>query len=131
MKICPGFHYQWECGKQASYGPSWVDEIGSLVLKNGGKKLTGTGLRFFYAQCLMGDSVDNIPGLGRFGPKKTHTALFRCKTEEELFNTVLGLYVEKLGEDEGRRRLLEMGRLLWMTREMNDGAPVLWEFPKI
>lgn len=102
-----------------------------MQLKNEGKKLIGTGLRFFYAQCLMGDSVDNIPGLGRFGPKKTHTELFRCTTEEELFTTVQRLYVEKLGEEEGNRRLLEMGRLLWMTQEMKDGHPVLWEFPTI
>lgn len=129
LKISPGFHYQWECGPQPSFGPSWVEPIGRIALSKDGKKLRGAGLRFFYAQTLMGDTVDNIAGLGRFGPVKTFQALMHCKTEQELFDTVLALYVQRYGPEEGRRRLLEMGRLAWMTQEMDGSKIKLWVFP--
>ena len=129
LKITPGYHYQWECGAQPSFGPAWVDTLGSINLSKDGKKLRGTGLRFFYAQLLMGDTVDNIAGLGRFGPIKTHKALMPCKTEEDLFNTVRGLYVEQYGLETGEKRLLEMGRLAWMVREMKGNQIKMWTFP--
>lgn len=130
LKICPGFHYTWECGRQAAWGPKWVEPLGTLLLQRGGKKLSGTGLRFFYAQCLMGDNVDNIPGLGNFGPIKSYNALKDCTTEGELFSRVRELYVERYGTDVGLARLLEMGQLLWMVQELDEeDKPVMWEFP--
>jgi hypothetical protein len=42
---------------------------------------------------------------------------------------VQGAYEEKHG-DEWRVHMLEMGRLLWMVRELDsEGEPVMWEIP--
>lgn len=129
LRIQEGFHYSWEVAGQPSFGPAWVDELGILKLKRGGKKIFGTGMRFFYSQLLTGDSTDNIPGLGRYGPIKTFNALAPCKTIDDLHNVVCELYREKFGDDWGEA-MLERGRLLWMTKYLNeDGTPVLWELP--
>jgi len=130
LRIQEGFHYSWEVAGQPRFGPAWVDELGVLQLKRGGKKLFGTGMRFFYSQLLTGDLTDNIPGLGGYGPIKAFNALKECKTTDELFNAVRELYRAKHG-DEWRDKMLERGRCLWMTKYLNeDGTPVLWEIPE-
>ena len=48
----------------------------------------------------------------------THTA--------ELHDAVRASYEEVYGE-EWEERMLEQGRLLWMTRRIENGKPVLWE----
>ena len=127
LRIQPGFHYSWEVGGQPRFGPARVERLGTLALKRGGKKLFGTGQRFFYAQCLMGDSTDNIPGVRGFGPARAYNALVGCNSVEELEEAVLCIYQDKYG-DEAVDKLLERGRLLHMTNELNeDGSPVLWE----
>lgn len=127
LKITPGLHYTWELGKQPSWGPGMVTELGELHLK--GTKCTGTGKRFFYAQCLMGDTTDNIPGLPRCGPVKAYKLLEGCEEEMEMFKVVLGAYEEKYAEN-AREELLEQARLLWMVQELDSkGKPVMWGFP--
>lgn len=127
--MVPGYHYQWECGAQHAVQPKLVSELGSLRLESA-KKLRGDGMRFFYAQCLMGDNVDNIPGIPFYGPIKTFKTLETCNSIPELFNTVREAYRKHYGDIWGER-LLETGRLLYMTKELNkDGTPILWEFPE-
>lgn len=130
LRIQEGYHYSWEVAGQPRFGPAWVDELGVLQLKRGGKKLFGTGLRFFYSQLLTGDSTDNIPGLGGYGPIKAFNALKACNTTDELFEAVRELYRAKHGDD-WAEKMLERGRCLWMTKYTNeDGTPVLWELPE-
>lgn len=127
LRIQQGYHYSWEVAGQPRFGPAWVDEIGTLALKRGGKKLFGTGLRFFYAQCLIGDKTDNIPGVRGYGPVKVFNTLVECKTKEDLEKAVIEVYKEKY-KDDWRDKLLERGRLLWMVNELNeDGSPKMWE----
>jgi len=75
-----------------------VDEFGFINLHKG--KLKGTGLKFFYAQMLMGDTVDWIKGLpkilpemkeiypglraGGCGPTAAYKVLADAETSEEL-----------------------------------------------
>jgi len=68
------------------------------------------GLRFFYSQVLTGDSVDNIKGLYRVGPKTAEKMLKHCKTEEELYKACVDAY------DGDTNRVLENARLLWLRR---------------
>lgn len=125
LRITPGMHYGWECGRQAQFGPVRVTEVGAIELK-GGKKLTGTGLAFFYSQALTGDTVDNVPGLPRCGPVTAYELLHDATTEAELFERVYGLYFIKYGE-EARKEMNEQCQLLWMVRELNeDGSPKLY-----
>ena len=125
LRMVPGWHYGWECGKQREYFLRRVEDPGHLELeiKDKKKKLTGTGTLFFYSQLLTGDSVDTIPGCPGVGPVKA----FEVLHEEDPFAAVKRMYEEK-GMDE--EYLLEQARLLWMVRELNeDGSPVMWELP--
>ena len=130
LRAVEGWFYSWECGNQPSYGPVLHNTMGSLSMSACGKKLSGSGQSFFYAQCLMGDPTDSIPGLGgRTGPVKAFKLLQGCTTTEEMHKAVLEAYTGMYG-DGGREHMLEQARLLWMTRELNeDGNVKLWEHP--
>lgn len=129
LRQVAGWHYGWELGNQPQFGPERVSDFGSIALESNRKKIRGTGVLFFYSQCLTGDSVDSVPGLPGCGPVKAYEILCESKTEEEAFRSTLAAYTSSYGEA-GAVELLEQGRLLHMTRELHeDGSPVLWEFP--
>lgn len=128
LRMIPGMHFGWPCGKQGQYGPRKVEPLGELELINN-KKIVGNGLKFFYSQLITGDTVDNIPGLPKGGPRLAFSTLEGCETEEQMYKAVKALYVEKFGE-EAEERILEQGRLLWMVRELDtNNEPVMWELP--
>lgn len=129
LRAIPGWHYGWELGNQPSFGPEKVSDIGYVRLANDRKSIKGTGLLFFYSQCLTGDRVDSIKGVDGCGPVRAFEILSNTQTPNEAFQAVREAYRDVYGDD-GDRFLLESGRLLWMTRELHeDGSPVLWEFP--
>lgn len=129
LRAVRGWHYGWELGNQPSFGPEFVEETGYIKLSSDRKSIKGTGLLFFYSQCLTGDKVDSIPGLEGCGPVKAFEILSNTKTPDEAFQAVLEAY--RGAYEDAEEQLLEQGRLLWMTRELHsDGSPVLWEFPK-
>ena len=140
LKMVPGLHFSWACGKQKQFGPECVDEMGRLfpiyrgVTTKGERKLAelkGTGMCFFAAQLLTGDSVDSIPGLPGCGPKKAFEVLSVCDEVDDLFIAVKELYVKKFG-DTWDVELLEQGQLLWMVAELDDkGEPVMWQIPEV
>lgn len=122
LRITPGYHYGWTCGYQPAFGPRKISKIGFLELN--GTKLKGGGLKFFYSQMLMGDTVDNIAGIRGFGPKKTYELLKDCETEEELFRSVAAIYIDVVGES-WREYYKEMSGLLYMIQELDmEGNPV-------
>lgn len=123
LRICPGLHYSWECGKQRSIGPHYTDEFGSLEYTKQ-EKLVGYGLKFFYYQMLVGDSADNIPGLLGFGEKKAFQLLEECETEEDCFKLVKKLYIETVGKENAKELFLEQANLLWMVRERGKGYEI-------
>lgn len=128
LRMCPGWHYGWECGKQPSYGPEWIDEIGYIKHNVAKKKIEGGGLKFFFAQVLMGDSADNIPGLKGAGPVKVMSVLDHLNTECEMYQTVKELYKEAY-PDNYMQMLVEQMDLLWMIREPNTSYDYKkWEF---
>ena len=130
LRIVPGFHYSWGTSVLPSFGPICTDEIGKFYKKKSGK-IIGTGLKQFYSQLLMGDRTDNIPGIPFYGPIKAFNLLDPLNTEEEMFNAVKEVYQEKFPDD-WEPRMLEVGRLLWMTQMLDEnGGPVLWEFPDV
>ena len=128
LRQVPGWHYGWEAWNQPEYAMKWTGELGHLELiekvSKKGKvthKCTGDGLKFFYAQLIMGDPTDSIPGIAGKGDVFAYDVLNECESEAELSEVVRGAY----GDDV---LMLEQGRLLWMTRELHkDGSPVLWE----
>lgn len=59
--------------------------------------LKGTGLMFFYAQIIMGDAADNYKGLKGRGLTAAYEALCNCRTEKDMYMTVLAMYKEVYG----------------------------------
>lgn len=141
LRQCAGWHYSWECGKQAEWGPHLVEGLGELFLKvypeghkyqGRVKKLTGTGDLWFLAQMLMGDEVDNIPGLSGYGPRKVYDLLSACPSYEEAKKEVEDAYTkyyEKKGKlEEAKAAINEQAQLVWMVRELNeDGSLIMAE----
>lgn len=120
LRICPGWHYSWECGKQAAIGPVETDELGWLEFPEK-KDVIGYGKAFFYYQMLVGDAADNIPGLPKYGAAKARKLLADCKSEEDYFNTVKQLYKE---EGMSKDYFLEQANLLWM--QLEEGVPYVF-----
>ncbi len=87
-------------------------------------KLLGTGLKFFYAQVLMGDSVDNYFGAKGVGASKAYKLLKDCNTEEELLNTTMHMFKIVYGSD-WKEELLLNARMAWMQQEVDE----LWDLP--
>lgn len=114
LRICPGWHYSWECGKQAAMGPHYTDVEGSLHKKDNGD-VYGYGMKFFFFQMLTGDAADNIPGLPGVGKAKAYN-LLHDKDYKQCLNIVKDLYKEKMGE-ESKNYFLEQGNLLWIRQE--------------
>lgn len=130
LRQVPGWHYGWELGNQPQFGPLLVDDVGQITLSPDRKKINGYGGMFFYAQCLTGDPVDTIPGLGnKTGPVKAFEILEGSETLEDAFKRVLEAY-RGVYEDRAEEELLEQGRLLWMTRKLDENQkPVMWTLP--
>jgi len=67
---------------------------------------------------LTGDTVDNIKGIYKVGPKTAEKMLDSCKTEQELYETCVKAY------DGSHEKVLENGRLLWLRRYEDE----LWSY---
>lgn len=80
------------------------------------------GLKRFYEQLLMGDVVDNIPGIYGIGPVKAKKHLEGLVTEEEMFLKCKELYEKHEIPEE---RLLLNGRLLKIRTKEDE----IWNFP--
>jgi hypothetical protein len=109
-----GRHYAWPCGAQEEWGPALVEGYGDLYEDEKGK-VRGTGDKFFFYQMLIGDTVDNIPGLPGCGPKKAFAAL------KDTANSVEGWeLIKKMYESQGEDYLWEQYALLYICREEED-----------
>lgn len=91
------------------------DGLGSLVTNDKGKLRAG-GLIFFYAQLLMGDSTDNIPGIKGYGDVKTYKLLSEHKQEDAVFAVVKELYKQQYGEQH-LDILAEIADLIWICKK--------------
>ena len=126
LKITPGLHYGWACGKSPSFPVREITKLGFLEEPKKGK-LVGGGLMFFFAQVLMGDSTDNIPGLQGYGPVASYKLLKDCSTEEEMYKVVCNEYLVR--NNATKDYFKEQMNLLWICQEMDDGVPVMYKEP--
>ena len=74
---------------------------------------------FFWKQVLMGDSVDNIPGIFKLGPKTADKILAAGSNWEEYEALTVAVYKEKHG-DEWWDYLMANARLLHIWRHYDD-----------
>lgn len=105
LRIIPGLHHDMNSGFIEE-----IDELGYLIIDKKGK-VRGGGLKFFYAQLLMGDTADWIKGLpkvtkwmketyndtatirlGGCGEKAAYNILNTADSEKELFMRVMSCY---------------------------------------
>lgn len=73
----------------------------------------------YWKQLLMGDNIDNIPGIKGIGPKKSDKILDGLKTHEERKKAVCKEYHQVYG-DAGYANLITNGRLLHIMRNDSD-----------
>lgn len=124
LRITPGWHYGWACGKQPEFEMQMVDDLGWIEYNEGKKKIEGVGMKFFYSQMLTGDTVDNIPGVKRCGPKGAYKLLNEAESVDECKRIVTQVYKEKYPEN-AKEYFTEQAQLLWMVRELDEeGNPV-------
>lgn len=106
LNMVPGWHYSWEAGKCKEKASWFQDELG--------------GLRCFYKQLLTGDSVDNIPGLFRVGPKSPLVSrIDELESESSMYEHCLKQYQDRFGSY-ADQFIVENARLLWMLREEGE-----------
>lgn len=74
---------------------------------------------FYWKQVLMGDSVDNIPGLPGVGPVRAAAMLEGLTNNEERKELVIQAYKNTYGK-QWKEYLLANGRLLHIWRFFND-----------
>jgi hypothetical protein len=129
LRAVDGWHFGWELGNSPQFGPRYIEGYGDIVL-NAKRELKGVGLKFFLAQCIMGDATDSIPGLPGKGAVAAFEVLAGTEGYHEGLEAVLEAYTAFYEHPViARDELLEQGRLLHMTRSLNeDGSPILWEF---
>lgn len=73
-------------------------------------------MRFFWKQMLMGDSVDDIPGVPRVGKVTANRLIDNCESLEECREIVQSAY-KKYYKGVWKEQYTEMGNLLWIKRE--------------
>ena len=130
LRQVPGKHYSWSIGARPSKPVYEVDQFGTMELVGKPKKLVATGLKSFFAQVLMGDTVDNIQGIEGMGPVRAYELLCESTTEMELFLATAKAYREKY-PDNWEKMLREHIDLTYMIREIdNEGNPVRYKYPE-
>lgn len=123
MRQYPGWHMDW-----TSYLMTWVPPGAFEVTGEDGKLY---GHKWFWHQCLMGDSVDNIPGLERWlkpngkldkmGDKTAERALAATSNDAEALAVVSKLY-EGYYNEAWASRLVEQMELLWLRRSTDPSV---------
>lgn len=82
-------------------------DVGELRLSK--STLKGTGFKWFCAQLLLGDVVDNIQGINGYGPVKVLKLLGNCGTIKECWDKINSVYSDK-------DALVMNSHLLWIRR---------------
>lgn len=81
---------------------------------------------WLFQQMLLGDRVDNIPGIDNVGPKRTAALLEECNYElARVRDAVQALYRKQYGED-WEAAYVEVASLLWIERVEGKKCPYLF-----
>lgn len=110
LLMIPGYHLHIGTGARIKAS----DPGGLKLYRNGAGdlRITGHGFKWFCAQMFLGDSIDNIVGVNRCGPKKTFDLLKKATTIKDMWKIVEKVYKEQMETG----RLEENANLLWIQR---------------
>lgn len=120
LLMVPGTHFRMHTTETIE-----VNDPGELILEEtkyktgkNRKQLKGHGYRWFFAQMLLGDSIDNIkkPKKGQ-GPKEIYDLLNNCTNPIECFRVVSKEYHEAGLSSED---IMKNARLLWIQRKPDE-----------
>ena len=148
LRMVPGKHFDWDTGEIIEVPQGDFGSI-ELVQKGSAKKLLGYGPKFFWAQCLMGDTADNVQGLPsifkeggkpkKCGPAAAFSLLENVQNSKDAFYLVRSLFtgLETYHEYQylhwntaeavsPTRALLGDMQLLWMRRNPSPDDVVEW-----
>lgn len=114
INMIPGWHYNHV--SEENYFVEW-DSLGSLEYIKDKKKIIGRGMLWFYAQMLLGDATDNIPGITGIGPKTAYDMLKYCSEEKDAYSIVRAEYTKQYGDD-SINAFYEIADLLYIVREI-------------
>src|SRR5574337_14630 len=129
LRQVPGKHYSWSLGKRESSPIETITYLGNMELTGKPQKLKMSGMKAFFAQTLMGDPVDNIRGIEKFGPVAAYEALNKHDNELDLFVETAYQYKQRYLNWE--KLLREHIDLTYMIRRLDDeGKPVKYEYPE-
>lgn len=146
LRMIPGWHSNPNVNKGE---PFWVDYVGWLEPKydNDGKmtELKGAGMKFFFAQCIMGDTVDTYPGLPGAGAVRAYSLLNELSDVDEMQAAVIDLYAKKYGQVQFKQKaytgenvsvnymqmFVEQARLAWMQTKKGEMYMPNIKLPKI
>jgi 5'-3' exonuclease len=118
LRMVEGWHYGYSCGSQPEFELRWIDKLGYLEYSKKGTK--GGGIKFFFAQLLMGDKTDNILGVKGVGAKKAYDTIEPLSDIQDMFDICWDMY-------DDLTVMLENADLLWMVTELTeDGKPVMF-----
>jgi len=84
------------------------------------------GFRAMQYQMLVGDLVDNIQGVPKVGKVTAHKVLDANEDIDDAWVEIAKAYKKAYGDDY-KTVMVEMGRLLWMRREVGE----MWNLPQI
>jgi hypothetical protein len=136
LKMVPGYYYDYDAEEvrhlDNTFGYIEVDRSKSAA------KVVGRGTKFFWTQCLMGDTADNIAGLPsafingkdkKIGPMAAFKLIDPCKTDLECYDVVRELFRNSRNEwvhwetqqpSTWAKALYGDMHLLWMRRTEDD-----------
>lgn len=117
LRCTPYPYYEKSKGRVMTgvgFGDIWPERTDGGTLK-----LIGQGVKFFWAQMLMGDQADNVGGLAKYkngliGAAKTFELLGKLDSETAVANCVIDAY-----RDINQNPLPE-GWLMWLLRWRGD-----------
>lgn len=102
-----------------------VDSLGTINNTKKGKRnvVEGTGFKWLMAQCIIGDSSDNIPGLPSNGPIAAYKVLQDCSSKYSCLKAVYKSYLETADK-------LEKKKAKNPKKELKEMEEKLLESPK-
>ena len=122
LLVCHTPHYDLATGQIVRLDAN--DRFGWLTLtetNSGIKKLTGKGTKFFLAQCIMGDTADNVKGLLKLNGKNAGTVgAYNALQEFSDESTAVNWLLEQYAKIE--QNVLPEAEALWLTRWEDDSA---------